>query len=102
MAGDFTKKVQSENKHHSNMTSARFIHIDGSKPQVIVRNRAGRLLRAVIATAGVVCTIRNGTTVVGNVSSTATGTLNFGVYCDTNITVDVTSGTGSLCLVYDE
>lgn len=98
---DFSKKTQDDNKHLANGTTARWVHIDGSKPQVIVRPSAGRLLRVVIATAGVACTIRNGSEVIGVVSTTAIGTLNFGVYCNNNITVDVASGSGSLAVVFD-
>lgn len=98
---DYSKKTQDDNKHLANGTSARWVHIDGSKPQVVVRATPGRLLRVVIATAGVVGAIRNGSEVIGLISSTAVGTLNFGVYCNSNITVDVTSGTGSLTVVYD-
>lgn len=99
---DYSKKTQSDNKHLSNETSARFVHIDGSKAQVIVRTGAGRLLRVVIGTAGVVCTIRDASNVITNVSSTAVGTLNLGVYVNTSIIVDVVSGTGSLTVVYGD
>src|ERR1700746_1047997 len=97
---DYGKKVQSDNKHLSNSTSARFVHVDGSKAQVVVRSGAGRLLRAVINTAGVNAIVRDGSTVIGNISTTMTGTLIYGVYCNTSITVDVVSGTGSVTFVY--
>lgn len=99
---DYSKKTQSDNKHLSNETSARFVHIDGSKAQVIVYPGAGRLLRVVIGTAGVVSVIRDGTKVIGQTSSTSAGTLNFGVYVNTNITVDVVSGTGSMTVVFGD
>lgn len=99
MAGDYSKKVQSDNKHLSNGTSARFVHVDGSKAQVIVRPSAGRLLRAVINTVGINAIVRDGSNVIGNISTTISGTLNYGVYCNTNITVDVVSGTGSITFV---
>lgn len=98
---DYSKKTQNDNKHLANGTSAKWVHVDGNKSQVVVRSSPGRLLRAVIGTAGVVAIIRNGSEVVGSISSTAIGTLNFGVYCNSNITVDVTSGTGSLTVVHD-
>lgn len=100
MAGDFSKATQSDNSHHANGTSARFVHIDGSKSSVTVRPTAGRLLRLVIGNAGIVGTIRDGSKVIGQTSSTSAGTLNFGVYCNTNIIFDVTSGTGSLTVVF--
>lgn len=97
---DYSKKVQSDNKHLSNGTSARFVHVDGSKPQVVVRASAGRLLRAVISTAGINAVVRDGSQVIGNISTTMTGTLNYGVYCNTSITVDVVTGTGSITFVF--
>lgn len=99
---DYGKKVQSDNKHLSNGTSARFVHIDGSKAQTVIRNGAGRLLRAVINTAGINAIVRDGTNVIGNISTTMTGTLNYGVYCNTSITVDVVSGSGSITFVYGD
>lgn len=99
---DYSKKTQTDNSNLANATSARFVHVDGSKAQVIVRPKAGRLLRVVIGTAGVVCTIRDGSNVIGNISGTSVGTLNYGVYCSSNITVDVVSGTGSLTVVFDQ
>lgn len=99
---DYSKKTQSDNKHLSNGTSARYVHVDGSKTQVIVRSTKGRLIRAVINTAGVNAIVRNGSDVIGNISTTAIGTLNYGVYVHTNITVDVVSGTGSITFVHDD
>lgn len=97
---DYSAKVQSDNKHLSNGTSARFVHIDGSKSQVVVRASKGRLLRVVINTAGINAIVRDGSNVIGNISATMVGTLNYGVYCNTNITVDVVTGTGSITFVY--
>lgn len=99
---DYSRKTQSSNRHLENETSAKFLQIDGSKPQVVVRSTPGRLLRVVIGVAGVVSIIRNGSTVIGQTSSTSTGTLNFGVYVNTGITVDVVSGTGSMTVVYED
>lgn len=99
---DFGKKVQSDNAHLSNGTGAKFVHVDGSLPQVVVRPTKGRLLRVVIGTAGVVCIIRDGSRVISLVSATAIGTLNFGVYVSNNITVDISSGTGSITFVHEQ
>lgn len=97
---DYSKKTQGDNAHLANGTSARFVHIDGNTAKVVVRSSAGRLLRAVINTAGINAVIRNGSEEIAVISTTAIGTLNYGVYCDSGITVDVISGTGSLTLVY--
>lgn len=94
-------KTQDGNTHLANGTTAKFTHIDGSKTQVIPRSTAGRLLRVVINTAGINFVIRNGSEVAGIVSATATGTLNFGVWCNANITIDVITGTGSATIVHD-
>lgn len=99
---DYSKKTQADNRHLANGTSAKFVHVDGSKSQVVVRSTKGRLLRAVINTAGVNAVVRNGSDVIGIISTTAVGTLNFGVYVHTNITVDVVSGSGSITFVHDE
>lgn len=99
---DYSKTIQSDNKHLANETSARFLHIDGSKSQVVVRAAAGRLLRVVVGTAGIVAIIRDGSKVIGQTSSTTAGTLNFGVYVNTSITVDVVSGTGSMTVVFGD
>lgn len=102
MAGDFSKRQKSDNKHLSDLTGAKFVHVDGSKAQTIVRSTAGRLLRVVIGTAGINAVIRSGSDVIGIVSTTAVGTLNYSVYCNTNIIVDVVSGTGSLTIVFGD
>lgn len=99
---DYSKKIQSDNKHLANGTSARFVHVDGSKSQVIVYPKACRLLRVVIGTAGTQLIIRDGSNVIGAVSTTAVGTLNYGVYCNTNITVDVVTGSGSATFVFGD
>ena len=85
---DYSKKVQSDNKHLANTTSARYRHIDGSvTTPVVVRPAAGRLLRVVLNTTGATIILKDGTDVIGVISSTATtGTYNYGVYCNTNIT----------------
>lgn len=95
-------KTQDANTHAANGTTARFTHIDGSTPQVIARSTAGRLLRIVIGTAGIVFIIRNGSEVIAKVSGTNIGLLDFGVWCNNNITIDVTSGTGSATIVHEK
>lgn len=93
-------KTQDDNTHLANGTTGKFVHIDGSKTPVVVRSGTGRCLRVVISTAGIEMIIRNGSEVIGHTSTTSTGTLNFGVWCNTNLTVDVITGTGSATVVH--
>lgn len=103
MAADYSKRVQSADKHLSNITSSRFAHIDGSKAQTVVRPGAGRLLNVVICTKGIAFVVRNGPTIIGSFATTSPeGTYDFGVYFNTNLTVDVASGTGSVNINFDE
>jgi hypothetical protein len=90
---DFSKKVQSENEHLGNLTSARFAHVPASTTAT-VRSQAGRLLRVVLNTNGGTVTLRNGSEVIGIIASDAPeGTFNYGVYCNTGIICE----TGATC-----
>lgn len=98
---DYKDKIQSENRHLGNLTSARFVHIDGGKTAVTVLPGDGRLHRIVINSKGLAFTVRNGTDIVANVATTTVeGTLNYGIYCANNINVNGISGTGSATLVF--
>src|SRR3990167_2322976 len=102
MAGDFSKKVQSDNKHLSNITSSRFVHIDGTVASVTARPSAGRIQWVTIFTKGLVFTIRDGSRVLGNIAATTPeGTYWLGEYCNTNITINNISGTGSANISFD-
>jgi hypothetical protein len=99
---DYSKKIQGDNKHLANFTSSRFVHIDGTASKVTVRNQAGRVMWITIFTKGLAFSIKNGTEVLGNVATTtAEGTYWLGEYCNTNITIDGISGTGSANVSYD-
>lgn len=100
--GDFTKKTQSDNSHLANATTARFAYIDGSKPQVVVRPKAGRLLRIIINTVGLTLNVRNGTEIIAQLPATAIGTFNYGVYCSNNITIDVGGSGGNATVAFAE
>lgn len=100
---DYKKNVQSENKHLSNGTSARFVHIDGSVTTLqTARSSAGRLLRVILNTNGATLTLRNGTEVIGIIALDAPeGTFNYGVYCNDSIKYQA-SGALDATLVFDE
>lgn len=90
---DFGKKVQGDNEHMANLTSARFAHVPASTTTT-VRDRPGRLLRVVLNTNGGTVTLRNGSEVIGIIASDAAeNTFNYGVYCNTSIICE----TGSTC-----
>lgn len=99
---DYGKKIQSGDAHLGNGTSARYRHIDGSvTTPITVRSGAGRLLRVVINAVGGTLTLKDGTDVIAILSATAgPGTFNYGVYCNTNITV-IASATMDATIVFD-
>lgn len=103
MATSYKNKTQSEDKHLANLTSARFVHIDGANALVspIAVGSGGRLLRVVNSTKGLSLNIRTGSRVVGTIGTASPeGTYTYGVYCENGIQVDV-GGTGSATLVFD-
>lgn len=103
MAGNYGKKTQSDNKHLSNLTSARFVHLDGSAATVTPRTTAGRLMKVVINTKGLAFIVSDGSNVIANFAITsAEGTYKYGVYCNQNVKVTGISGTGSATLVFDD
>lgn len=96
----YGNKVQSDNKHLANSTTARFAHPAASSTTV-VRASAGRLLRVVLNTNGGTVTLRNGSDVIGIIALDAPeGTYNYGIYCNNNITVD-TGATVDCTIVFD-
>lgn len=102
---DFSKKTQSDNKHLSNLTTARSsIHIDGSNTNpIVIRPKAGRLMRIIIMAKGLAFTVRDGSDIKAVVATTTLeNSYEFGIYCNTNITINGISGTGSALIVFDE
>jgi hypothetical protein len=102
MAGNYSNKVQSDNKHLANQTSARFVHIDGAQALVTVEPATSgcRLLRVINNSKGLALNIRTGSRVIGTLATTTIeGTYSYGVYVPNGIQVDV-SGTGSATLVF--
>lgn len=98
---DYSKKTQGDNAHLANLTSARFVHIDGNTNPVPVRTGAGRLLRIIVNTKGLAFIVENGSEVIANFATTSVeGDYQYGVYCDSGIAVSSISGSGSATIVY--
>lgn len=97
----YGKKIQSENKHLENLTSARYVHVPASTTQT-VRNTAGRLLRVILNTNGGTVTLRDGSDVIGIIALDAPeGTFNYGVYCNTSIVCE-TGSTSDVTVVFED
>lgn len=102
MAGNFSKKTQEGNKHQANLTSAQFVHFDGTTAKPVDIANPRRLLRIIVCTKGVAFTVRSGSRQIGVFSTTsAEGTYNFGEYCENGLTIDGVSGTGSVNVALD-
>lgn len=99
----FGKKAQTSNSSLGNLTSARFVHIDGSDTTLkTARSTAGRLLRVILNTNGATLTLRNGTEVIGIIASDAPEQeFNYGVYCNDSIKYQA-SGALDATLVYEQ
>lgn len=84
---DYSKKIQADNKHLANLTSARFVHIDGSDTTLkTARATSGRLLRVILNTNGATLTLRNGTEVISIIALDAPEqTFIYGIYCSDSI-----------------
>lgn len=100
---DYKKKTQSDNKHLSNLTTGRFVHIDGSVTTLqTARSTAGRLIKVVLNTNGSTLTLRNGTEVIGIIALDAPEqTFDYGVYCNDSIKYQA-GGALDATLVFDE
>ncbi len=99
--GDFTRKVQTENKHLSNLTGARYAHVPASTTKT-VRSSAGRLLKVVLNTNGGAVTLRDGSDVIAIIASDAPETtFEYGIYCNNSIICE-TGATCDVTVVFDE
>ncbi len=97
-------KIQSDNSHLANLTSGRFVHIDGSvTTPVTILGGARRLSRVVLNTNGATLRLKNGAfEVVGVIASDAPeNTFWYGVWCGNGIVYEA-SGALSATLVFDE
>lgn len=99
---DFKKKVQSDNKHLSDLTGAQFVHIDGSDTTPItVFSTGGRLLRVILNTNGATLNLKSGSRQIGTIALDAPETtFNYGVYCENGLTYQA-GGALSATLVFD-
>lgn len=100
---DFGKKIQPDNHHLANLTSARYVHIDGSvtTPQTVVATNTGcRLLRIILNTNGATLRVRSGSDVIANIALDAPEqTFIYGVYCNNGLIYEA-GGAGDWTLVF--
>lgn len=100
---DFGKKIQADNRHLQDLTSARNAAIDGGKTNFVARPRAGRVLKVVISTKGLAFSINDGSKpLFVAATTTPENTYEIGTYCENNINVAGISGSGFALLVFDE
>lgn len=98
---DYKRKTQSDNKHLSNLTSARMSHVSASTTETI-RNGACRLIRVVLNTNGGVVIIRDGTEVIATIALDAPeGPFEYGGYIATSLICEV-GATADVTVVWDE
>jgi len=99
---DFKRRVQSDNRHLENLTSARFIHVDGSDTTPItVHTGECRLLKLVLNTNGATIKLRTGTRVIANVAADAPETtLIYGLYCENGLIVEC-GGSVDATVIYE-
>lgn len=102
MATSYGKKVQSDNKHLEDLANAQFVHIDGSTTPVVVSATACNLARVIVNTKGIGFVVRTGSRQIATFATTSPeNTYRHGVYCENGLTVDVSSGTGSVTIVFN-
>jgi hypothetical protein len=99
---DFNKKIQSENRHLENLTSARFYYVDGSvTTQQTIINGACRLVRCVLNTNGATITLKDGTRTIAVIASDAPeGPFDYGLYIENKLTVQA-NGAVDATVVFD-
>lgn len=89
---DYSRKEQGSNEHLADLTSSRFVNVDGSVTTpitVIPSSRGGRLLKVVLNTNGSTLRLRTGSRVIGQIASDAPeNTFNYGVYCENGLIVE--------------
>lgn len=98
---DFGKKVQSGSQSLSNLTGAKFVHIDGSDTTpVTVFSTGGRLLRVILNTNGATLNLKTGSRQIGTIASDAPEqTFPYGIYCENGLTYQA-GGALSATLVF--
>ena len=102
---NYKNKVQTDNKHLANGTSARHVHIDGSVTtpvSVLAAGSGGRLLRVLLNTNGNTLRIRSGSDVIAVIASDAPEqSFPYGIYVNNGLIYEA-GGTISATLVFAE
>lgn len=83
----YGNRTKSDNKHLSDLTGAKWVHIDGSVTTLqTVSSLPKRLLRVILNTNGATLTLRNGTEVIGIIALDAPETtFDYGIFCNDSI-----------------
>lgn len=101
---DYGKRVQSDNQHLADLTSARYVHLDGSvaTPQTVIPSTSGgRLLRVILNTNGAALLLRSGSRVIGIIAADAPeGVFPYGVYCENGLIYEA-GGAVDATVVFD-
>jgi hypothetical protein len=104
MAGDFGRKLKTDNSHLQGLTSARFVHLDGSVTTpvtIVAAGTACNLQRITLSTNGASVIVKTGTDIIAVIASDAPeGDFDYGVYCPNGLTVTM-GGAGDVTVVYD-
>lgn len=96
-------RVQADNKHLQDLTSAEWVHVDASQTNKQIRSGAVGLLKVVLNTNGGTVTLRNGTAgeVVAIIASDAPEqAFDYGILCTNGLYVD-TGSTVDCTIVVD-
>lgn len=99
---DYSKKVQSDNRHLNDLTGAKFVWIDGGvTAPVVVATGAVRLLRVILNTNGATLNLKSGSRQIGTIATDAPeGPFPYGIYCENGLTYQA-SGAMDATLVFD-
>lgn len=104
MAATYGKKAQTSNSALVSMTSARYIHVDGTVTTplaIIPSGNGGRLLRVILNTNGATLRIRSNSNVIANIALDAPEqTFNYGVYVNDGLIVEA-GGVLDATIVFD-
>lgn len=96
-------RIVGDNKHLEALTSAKWVHLDGSvTTPVTIRATAGRLQKVILNTNGATITLRNGSEVIGIIAADAPeGPFPYGIFCNTSI-IATCSGAVDATVVFED
>lgn len=96
-------RIQTDNQHLENLTSAEFVHVGASETDKVIRSGPASLLRVILNTNGGTVTIRNGDSdVIGIIATDAPeGSFDYGVFCPNGIQVDTGASVDCTIVVGD-